>query len=46
MILIYIPHTVLHDSHITIAQFVILVDKILLGGLVSLIGEFFRLKER
>ena len=40
MVLINVPHTILQNSHVAKAQLVILVDKVLFGGLVSLIGEF------
>ena len=46
MIFIGIPYAVHLDSHIAVTQFVILVDKILLGGFVSLVGEFLCLEER
>ena len=45
MVVINIPHAVLLDSHITVTQFIILVDEVLLGSLVSLIREFLRLEE-
>ena len=40
MLLVHIPHAVFHDGGITIAQFVVFVEQVLLVGLVAVGGEF------